>query len=75
MFVIWQLDPPPTLPLYLIAGRAVHLYLREQSNIEDYGLTRDNNSGVKTILPDWIDHFAGPYRPPPANEGWTARSE
>jgi hypothetical protein len=52
----------------------VHLYLREQSDIEDLGLKDDSSAGVKTILSDWIDHFEGPYRPPLASEDWTVRS-
>ncbi|KAL0960609.1 hypothetical protein HGRIS_005641 [Hohenbuehelia grisea] len=33
-----KLDPPPEKPLYLVAIRAAHLYLREISDIEDLGI-------------------------------------
>jgi len=49
-----QLIPPPSEPLYLVAGFAIHLYLREFSNIEDLGLSDSpsTTNGVVSILCD-----------------------
>lgn len=47
-----QLDPLPMEPLYLIAQSAVFLYLHEYADIEDLGLNRSNENGVKCILSD-----------------------
>ncbi|KAG7094254.1 hypothetical protein E1B28_007858 [Marasmius oreades] len=40
--------PRPSEPLYLVTIRAVHLYLREMSDLEDLGLFDEN--GVVTVL-------------------------
>ncbi|KAF4591050.1 hypothetical protein EYR40_009650 [Pleurotus pulmonarius] len=56
-----QLDPPPTQPLYLVALRAVHVYLREYSDIEDLGLFDGSPSGVVTIMSESL-HWKRPER-------------
>jgi hypothetical protein len=45
-----QLDPPPTEPLYLVVIRAVQLYLRELSDIQDLGLDDPSGNGVIIIM-------------------------
>ncbi|KAF7972807.1 hypothetical protein HWV62_16994 [Athelia sp. TMB] len=47
-----RLDPPPTEPLYLIAHSSVFLYIHEYANIEELGLDRSSDNGVKCILSD-----------------------
>lgn len=55
----FQLDPPPLEPLYVVGIRSVHLYLREQSDIEDLGIDDPSGSGVISILSDSLN-FRGP---------------
>jgi len=45
-----QLNPPPTEPIYVIANRFIHLYIREWSDLEDLGLYDKCGHGVKTVL-------------------------
>ncbi|KAK7062530.1 hypothetical protein VNI00_000018 [Paramarasmius palmivorus] len=49
-----ELIPQPTEPLYLVAIRTVHLYLRELSDLIDIGVNSDPSNGVVTILSDAI---------------------
>ncbi|KAF9487434.1 hypothetical protein BDN71DRAFT_1458518 [Pleurotus eryngii] len=72
-----QLDPPPTQPLYLVALRAAHVYLREYSDIEDLGLFDSSPSGVVTIMSESL-HWKRPERYQTTgmwqlggNESWT----
>ena len=50
-----QLDPPAEEPLYVIGVRAVHLYLRELSEIEDLGLDEPSGNGIVSILSDALN--------------------
>ncbi|TCD68735.1 hypothetical protein EIP91_009881 [Steccherinum ochraceum] len=54
-----QLSPPPQHPLYLVGTRPVHLYIREQSDIEDLGVDDPSGNGVVSILSDSLN-FRGP---------------
>ncbi|KAL0575576.1 hypothetical protein V5O48_006392 [Marasmius crinis-equi] len=46
-----QLTPEPSEPLYLVSIRALHLYLRELSDLQDMGISDDpSKNGVMTIL-------------------------
>lgn len=58
-----QLDPPPSEPLYLVSIRAVHLYLRELSDIQDLGLHDPSGNGVLTVMSEAL-HWkqAGTYQ-------------
>ncbi|KAL4253032.1 RNase Z family protein [Abortiporus biennis] len=57
-----KLNPPPTEPLYLIALRGHHLYLREQADLEDLGFDRADGNGVIQILSDTLNwRNANPY--------------
>lgn len=47
-----QLNPPPTEPLYLIAHSTVFLYIHEYADIEELGLNRSSDNGVRCILSD-----------------------
>ncbi|KAI0317320.1 hypothetical protein OF83DRAFT_1083676 [Amylostereum chailletii] len=53
-----QLEPPPTEPLYLVAGFAVQLYLREYSNLEDFGFADlpTSEKGIITIINDHVHY-------------------
>lgn len=56
--IVWKLHPPPENPLYVVGIRAVHVYLRELSDLEDLGVDADN--GVVSILADSL-HVRGPW--------------
>ncbi|GLB41597.1 putative tRNase Z endonuclease [Lyophyllum shimeji] len=45
-----SLDPPPSFPLYLVSIRAVHLYIRELSDLQDLGLDDPSGNGVVPIM-------------------------
>ncbi|KAF8887345.1 hypothetical protein BD779DRAFT_1527626 [Infundibulicybe gibba] len=45
-----SLQPPPAHPLYLVTIRAVHLYLRELSDIQDLGLNDPSDNGIITVM-------------------------
>jgi hypothetical protein len=47
-----QLNPRPTQPLYLVAFRAIHLYLWEYSDLEDLGFIEKGNGGIVRINAD-----------------------
>ena len=49
-----QLQPPPTQPLYLVALRSIHIYLRELSDIQDLGLNDSSGNGIITVLSEAI---------------------
>ncbi|KAF9466199.1 beta-lactamase-like protein [Collybia nuda] len=51
-----MLDPPPSEPLYLVTIRAVHLYLREFSDLQDLGLDDPSGNGVITVMAESL-HF------------------
>ena len=67
-----QLDPPPEDPLYLVSVRAVHLYLREQADLEDLGLADSpvTTNGVVTVMSDVINYRGRPSPFPGPKDGW-----
>lgn len=72
-----MLDPPPTKPLYLVTLRAVHLYLRELSDLQDLGLDDPSGNGVIMIMSEAL-HWkqSGAYQTSGmwqigGNEPWT----
>lgn len=50
LILLFQLDPPPSEPVYLIAERGIHLYLREYANLEDIGLLDQYPAAVKPVF-------------------------
>lgn len=57
-----QLDPPPCHPLYVVSVRAVHLYLRELSDVQDLGLFDPSGNGVISVISDSLhDRASGSY--------------
>ncbi|KAF8159401.1 hypothetical protein B0H34DRAFT_703302 [Crassisporium funariophilum] len=50
------LDPPPNDPLYIVSVRGTHLYLREQSDIQDLGLHDPSGNGVISIISEALHH-------------------
>lgn len=75
--ILVQLDPPPTKPLYLVTLRAVHLYLRELSDLQDLGLDDPSGNGVIMIMSEAL-HWkqSGAYQTSGmwqigGNEPWT----
>ncbi|KAF8075182.1 hypothetical protein FPV67DRAFT_1476334 [Lyophyllum atratum] len=44
------LDPPPSSPLYLVTIRAVHLYIRELSDLQNLGLDDPSGKGVVPVM-------------------------
>ncbi|KAF8901546.1 hypothetical protein CPB85DRAFT_1323393 [Mucidula mucida] len=53
------LDPPPTAPLYLVAIRPVHLYLRELSDVQNMGLDDPSGNGVIQVMSEAL-HWKKP---------------
>ncbi|KAF9006200.1 hypothetical protein BDQ17DRAFT_1352945 [Cyathus striatus] len=53
------LDPPPPDPLYLVTIRAVHLYLREMSDVMDLGIDDRSRRGVIPIMTEAL-HWRKP---------------
>ncbi|KAI3607358.1 3 trna processing endoribonuclease [Moniliophthora roreri] len=60
-----ELIPQPTEPLYLVAIRSVHLYLRELSDLLDIGVNSDpSENGVVTVLSDALHYRKRESYPP-----------
>ncbi|KAF8631971.1 hypothetical protein AX15_002105 [Amanita polypyramis BW_CC] len=59
-----MLDPPPKDPLYLVSIRAVHLYLRELSDLQNLGIIEDDSrdkqlhagSGVVPVMSEALHY-------------------
>ncbi|KAK7437378.1 hypothetical protein VKT23_018623 [Stygiomarasmius scandens] len=45
-----KLDPPPSQPLYLVTIRAIHLCLRELSDVQNLGLFDPVENGVISVM-------------------------
>jgi ribonuclease Z len=72
-----QLDPPPSEPVYLVTLRAIHLYIREYSDLQDVGLEDVSGNGVVTVMCEAL-HWKRPIAYQTSgmwqiggDEGWT----